>query len=230
MTAPGPHYQPNQAGQPYSGYQVQHPDPSYAPQQAGKKKGGCMKWALIVFGAFVVIALIAGIAGGGDESGESAATGTTTVVVPPGSEGAEPAGEADVARAIAPDAEPASAEVESEPSPEPRVAPTLQPEPAPAEPEVSREHQNAVRSANQYLNYTSFSRQGLIEQLQFENYSLESAQYAVDNVDADWNEQAVKKAGEYLNYTSFSRQGLVDQLIFEGFTAEQAEFGAAQAY
>ena len=80
------------------------------------------------------------------------------------------------------------------------------------------------------MDYTSFSRQGLIDQLLFENYSPEAAQYAVDAVDTDWNEQAAEKAQEYLDYTSFSRQGLVDQLIFEGFTPEQAEYGASQVY
>ena len=75
-----------------------------------------------------------------------------------------------------------------------------------------------------------FSRTGLIDQLAFENYSPEAAEYAVDNVDVDWNEQAVKSAEQYLRTMPFSPAELVDQLIFEGFTPEQAQYGVDQAY
>ena len=87
---------------------------------------------------------------------------------------------------------------------------------------------NALRQAENYLDFTAFSRTGLIHQLEFEKYSTADATWAVDRVTADWNEQAAKKAKEYLEFTSFSRAGLVDQLIFEGFTPEQAEYGASQ--
>lgn len=86
---------------------------------------------------------------------------------------------------------------------------------------------NALEKALSYLNYTSFSRSGLIEQLEFEGFSTEEATYGVDNRGADWNEQAAKKAQSYLDYSSFSRQGLIDQLVFEGFTQEQAEYGVS---
>ena len=84
---------------------------------------------------------------------------------------------------------------------------------------------NAVATAKSYLSFTSFSYSGLIEQLEFDQYSHEDAVYGADNCGADWNEQAAKKAKEYLSFTSFSRNGLIDQLEFEGFTSEQAEYG-----
>lgn len=86
---------------------------------------------------------------------------------------------------------------------------------------------NALEKALSYLDYTAFSRSGLIEQLEFEGFSTEEATYGVDNCGADWNEQAAKKAQSYLDYSSFSRQGLIDQLVFEGFTQEQAEYGVS---
>lgn len=86
---------------------------------------------------------------------------------------------------------------------------------------------NALEKALIYLNYTSFSRSGLIDQLEYEGFSTEEATYGVDNCGADWNEQAAKKAQSYLDYSSFSRQGLIDQLVFEGFTQEQAEYGVS---
>jgi colicin import membrane protein len=88
--------------------------------------------------------------------------------------------------------------------------------------------QNAVGSAESYLRFSAFSRQGLIDQLVFEDYSREDAVYAVDKVDPDWFEQAVLKAESYLAYSSFSRQGLIDQLLFEGFTQEEAVYGVEQ--
>lgn len=95
-------------------------------------------------------------------------------------------------------------------------------------PAMSRSQENAVRSAESYLNFTSFSRQGLIDQLMFEDYPEEDAEFAVEYLDVDWNEQAWLKAESYLDYTSFSRQGLIDQLLFEGFTEEQAVYGVDQ--
>lgn len=86
---------------------------------------------------------------------------------------------------------------------------------------------NALRSAGSYLDFSAFSRTGLIKQLEFEKYSTEDATWAVDRVTVDWNEQAAKSAKSYLEFSSFSRSGLVDQLVFEGFTPEQAEYGAS---
>lgn len=84
---------------------------------------------------------------------------------------------------------------------------------------------NAVGRAQAYLNYTSFSKKGLIEQLEYEGYTRSEATYAAETVQVDWNEQCAKKAHQYLNYTSFSRKGLADQLEYEGFTASQIAYG-----
>ncbi len=90
---------------------------------------------------------------------------------------------------------------------------------------------NALETAQNYLSFTSFSRTGLIAQLEYEGYSTADATWAVDNLPSvDWNEQAVLKAREYLSFTSFSLQGLIDQLLYEGFTPEQANHGANTAY
>ncbi len=94
------------------------------------------------------------------------------------------------------------------------------------EPTVSQK--NAVRKAKEYLAVMTFSRDGLIKQLEFEGFSNEDATYGVDNVSVDWNEQAVKKAKEYLDTMAFSRDGLIKQLEFEGFTYEQAVYGVEQ--
>ena len=84
---------------------------------------------------------------------------------------------------------------------------------------------NAVKQAENYLRTMAFSRQGLIDQLIFEQYSNEDATYAVDKLNIDWKEQAVLKAENYLRNMAFSKTGLTKQLEFEGFTTEEANYG-----
>lgn len=84
---------------------------------------------------------------------------------------------------------------------------------------------NALRSAANYLSFTAFSYQGLIEQLEYAGYTTAEATYAADNCGADWNEQAAKAARNYLSFMSFSRSGLITQLKYAGFTHEQAVYG-----
>lgn len=95
-------------------------------------------------------------------------------------------------------------------------------------PQFTLAQQNAIRQAQSYLDYSGFSREGLIGQLEYEGYSTEEATLGADNSGADWNAEAAESAQSYLEYTSFSRQGLYDQLAYEGFTPEQIEFGLAQ--
>lgn len=110
------------------------------------------------------------------------------------------------------------------------VAPTTQkPTELPTE-AVPREYQNAMNQAESYLNYSSFSKEGLYDQLIFEKYSEEAARYAVDNINTDWNENAVKKAESYLAYSAFSKDALYDQLIYEKFTPEQAQYAVDKVY
>jgi hypothetical protein len=89
--------------------------------------------------------------------------------------------------------------------------------------------ENALRAAANYLDVMPFSRQGLINQLEFEDYTTADATFAVDHVSVDWNEQAVKAAKNYLDIMPFSRQGLIDQLVFEHYTYEQASYGVDRA-
>ncbi|QKY79924.1 lipoprotein [Gordonia phage Clawz] len=95
---------------------------------------------------------------------------------------------------------------------------------------MTKQQSNAVRKAQDYLSTSAFSRTGLIDQLKFEGFAPADAEYAVDNISVDWNEQAVKKAKEYMNTSAFSESSLADQLQFDGFTAEQARHGAQSQF
>ena len=99
--------------------------------------------------------------------------------------------------------------------------------PSDTEPKISMGKRNALSRASYYLNITSFSRDGLIKQLEYEGFTTEDATYAVNNCGADWYEQAAKRATEYIDGSSFSYIGLVNELKHDGFTVEQAEHGAA---
>lgn len=88
--------------------------------------------------------------------------------------------------------------------------------------------ENALSSAEDYLDYSAFSRQGLIDQLSSDygsGFKVEDATWAVDQLHADWNAQAVRAAKDYLDYTSFSRQGLIEQLS----SSSGSQFTVAQA-
>jgi hypothetical protein len=90
--------------------------------------------------------------------------------------------------------------------------------------------QQAIESAQSYLDMGGFSRAGLINQLSSqygEGFSLVLATWAVDHSHADWNQQAVESARGYLQMGGFSRDGLIEQLTSssgEGFTYEQAVY------
>lgn len=100
---------------------------------------------------------------------------------------------------------------------------------------LSRPQKNAVRSAEQYINMTGFSREGLIEQLSSEygdGYGIEDATIAIGSLNIDWNEQAVRSAEEYLDMTGFSCDGLIEQLSSSAgskYTVSEANYGAQQA-
>ena len=98
-------------------------------------------------------------------------------------------------------------------------APTLKPD------TTTMGERNAAKKALEYLRFMAFSRDGLIDQLEFEGFTHQEAEYGVDQSGANWNEQAALKAEEYLKFMAFSRDGLIDQLEFEGFTHQQAEYG-----
>lgn len=100
---------------------------------------------------------------------------------------------------------------------------------------LSRPQKNAVRSAEEYISMTGFSRNGLIEQLSSsygDDYRIADATIAVDSLNIDWNEQAIRSAKDYLAMTGFSCNGLIEQLsssYADKYTVSEATYGAQQA-
>lgn len=116
-----------------------------------------------------------------------------------------------------------------------KIADAAPAEPAePAKPAMTVPQENAVESAESYLDYSGFSRAGLVGQMTSEygeGFEPADAEFAIvyleQNGLVDWNAEAVESAQSYLDYSSFSRSGLFDQLTSEygeQFTAEQANY------
>jgi hypothetical protein len=85
--------------------------------------------------------------------------------------------------------------------------------------------ENAVRKAQDYLRQDNFSHKGLVEQLEYDQFSADDAEYAVSSIPVDWDAQAAGKAKSYMRQDAFSHEGLVEQLEYDGFSASQAEYG-----
>lgn len=95
---------------------------------------------------------------------------------------------------------------------------------------IPTEYKNALRKAKIYSDTMNMSKAGLYDQLTSEygeKFPAEAAQYAIDNVQADWKENALKKAKTYQETMAMSQSAIYDQLISEygeKFTAEEAQY------
>jgi hypothetical protein len=95
---------------------------------------------------------------------------------------------------------------------------------------VPTEYKSALRRANGYAKVMNMSQQGIYDQLTSQvadGFSAEAAQYAVDNVKANWDENALKKAKDYQDKMSMSPNDIQEQLTSqsgEKFTQEQADY------
>ena len=90
--------------------------------------------------------------------------------------------------------------------------------------------QNALKKAKTYSDYMHMSKSGIYQQLVSEygeGFTEEEAQYAMDNLIADWNKNALEKAKSYQKTMSMSKAAIYEQLTSEygeGFTVEEAQY------
>lgn len=98
------------------------------------------------------------------------------------------------------------------------------------ESKVPKEYLNALKKAQTYSDTMYMSEKALYKQLTSEygeGFTEEAAQYAIDNVNADYNYNAYKKALTYQDSMSMSQNNIYEQLISEygeEFTEEQATY------
>ena len=102
-----------------------------------------------------------------------------------------------------------------------------------ADSSVPAEYRNALAKAQQYSDMMHMSKQGIYDQLTSEygeKFPADAAQYAIDNVEADWNANALEKAKLYQDQGSMSKSAIHDQLTSqygEQFTESEADYAIA---
>lgn len=111
----------------------------------------------------------------------------------------------------------------------PAAAPTTESKQA----AVPVEHRSALKKAESYVDLMHMSKQGVYDQLTSdygEKFSAAAAQYAVDNLKADWNAQALASAKNYQDTMHMSPSAIHDQLTSEygeKFTVAEADYAIA---
>lgn len=147
----------------------------------------------------------------------------------PTSEVAEAADDEAIAEEPAAEEPAAEAEPAEEPVAEEAEEPAVVEEEPADEPEPA-EYRSALTKAESYSGMMSMSKAGVYDQLTSEygeGFSAEAAQYAIDNVDADWNANALEKARSYQDDMAMSPNAIHDQLTSdygEQFTQSQADY------
>lgn len=95
---------------------------------------------------------------------------------------------------------------------------------------IPTEYKSALIRAENYSNVMYMSKSGIYDQLISEygdKFSEEAAQYAVENLDADYSANALIRAENYSDTMYMSKSAIYDQLISEygdKFTKEEAQY------
>jgi hypothetical protein len=193
----GPNYGPN--------YGMPPAQPPIQPPTRKRKRRGKRGAIIVAVGAIAFLGIV--IAATSHSGGNGKAAGTSLV----------PAAVTSTS----------SAAVQAPAAQAPAAPATSQ---APAAPAMTAGQQQAVQSAQGYLSDgQGFSEQGLLDQLTSssgEGFAKSDAEFAINYLHPDWDQQAVESAKGYLSGgQGFSEQGLLQQLTSssgEGFTQAQA--------
>ncbi|MDO4927462.1 MAG: Ltp family lipoprotein [Corynebacterium sp.] len=199
--------------------QTQGSEAVAAPAKSRKKA------PLIIGGAVVVIAIVGvllwALTNGNEntEGTEEASTESTTSAAP-----APISSEGTPAPAPAPAEETSPVEL-ADAFPEASAPP-----PEAGSADGNAEAQDALAAAQSYVNVLSLSEPGLRESLLNtqpngrEGFSPEAVDYAMANVNVDYNAEAAEVASQYANL-QMPADRIREQLLLDGFTEEQAQFG-----
>ncbi|QTH60574.1 Ltp family lipoprotein [Corynebacterium hindlerae] len=180
-------------------------------QQPAKKNGGCVRWGVICAGIFIFVGSCSALLGGGEDS-------------------TKPAGSTQISSSAAPAALIAPEAAQGQETPQDSQGQET-PQAAPLDvPKATKEQKSALRKAESYSSRMHMSKQGIYDQLtsQYgERFSPEAAQYAIDNLQANYHENALEKAKSYQDRMAMSPDAIYEQLISEygeQFTPEEAQY------
>lgn len=96
--------------------------------------------------------------------------------------------------------------------------------------EPTEEQKSALKSTEFYIKTMHMSKQKTFDQLVSkygEKFDSDTAKYAVDNIECDWNQNALETAKYYRSTMNMSKQRIYDQLISkygDNFTKDEAKY------
>ena len=97
-------------------------------------------------------------------------------------------------------------------------------------PDIPADYKNALIKAQSYSDAMHMSKAGIYSQLTSEygeNFTTESADYAIENLNANYNLNALEKAKSYSDEQYMSKTGIYNQLVSEygeQFTDSEAQY------
>lgn len=178
------------------------------------------KW-FIVLAVIVVLVILGNVFGSGDEKEKTAKSNEPVASEKVASSKSKASSESKVSTESKASSENKESKA-SEPAEESVTAHMAKEDNVPAE------YKSALRAAERYSDRMHMSKAGIYDQLTSEygeNFPAEAAQYAIDNLQADYNYNALKSAESYNKTLHMSKAALYDQLVSEygsQFTAEEA--------
>jgi Host cell surface-exposed lipoprotein. len=104
------------------------------------------------------------------------------------------------------------------------------------QPSVPHEYTLALEAAESYASSLSMSKQGIYEQLiseYGEGFSAAAAQYAINNMYGNWNNNALESAKIYQEDLGMSPEEIRDQLTSEygdSFSSDEADYAVSNLY
>lgn len=108
--------------------------------------------------------------------------------------------------------------------------PEEQPEVVEEVPNIPFEFEQALGKAQSYVEITAFSESDLRRQLEYHEFSPEAVQFALDNVDVDYQAECIEMAELLLEVTTFSEADLREQLQYNEFSKEHIDVAIAEVY
>ena len=172
--------------------------------ETSRKKSLWTRWWMIAIYVVLGIGIIAALANGGEENASPAGSSTPSASEKPKSQTSE--------------GEKSSASTKPD---------------KPTEKKIPTEYKSALRAAEAYSDTMHMSKAGIYDQLTSEHgekFTKEAAQYAIDNLKADYKKNALETAKNYQDSMAMSPSAIHDQLTSEHgekFTKEEADYAIA---
>lgn len=91
----------------------------------------------------------------------------------------------------------------------------------------AKSQKEAVKKTKDYVKYDHASKANIIKQLvEWDNFSEEDAQYAVNHVKCNYKKAALETAKDYVNHNHMSKEAIQEQLSSEWdrFTEKEAQY------